>query len=211
MGLLAAASATARADVMLDATSTGWYDVSGLHFAGNPNYIVGINESLNQFRDFFVFDLTGVTGTITSATISIVNPLSVNPAGKTYTLHEVSTPIATLEDDQSGRTDIFDDLGTGTVFGSTPGTSDPLVVFSLNAAGLAALTAAEGGSFAIGGELSPLTTGLISYMYGNSEEGVTLNLTTSAPIPEPGSIALLLTVVIGVLLLLRRRVATSNV
>ena len=77
IGLMAAASATARADVMLAATSTGWYDISGLHLAGNLNYIVGINESLDQFRDFFIFDLTGVTGTITGATISIVNPLSV--------------------------------------------------------------------------------------------------------------------------------------
>ena len=207
---MAAASATARADVMLAATSTGWYDISGLHIAGNLNYIVGINESLDQFRDFFIFDLTGVTGTITGATISIVNPLSVSPNGKTYTLHEVSTPVATLDSDQFGRTDIFADLGTGTVYGSTPGTSASLVVFSLNAAGLAALTAGEGGLFAIGGDLSPLSPGSISYMYGNSEVGVSLDLTTTAPVPETSSIALLFTVVVAVVLSFRRRIAQSN-
>jgi hypothetical protein len=211
VGLLAAASATARADIMLSASSTGWYDISGLHFAGNPNYIAGINESLDQFRDFFVFDLTGVSGTVTSATITIVNPLSANAAGKTYTVHEVSTPIATLEADQSGRTDIFNGLGTGTIYGSTPGTSASPVVFSLNAAGLAGLTAGEGGLFAIGGELSPLTSGLISYMYGDSDSGASVSLDlTTASVPEPSSIALLFTVVIGAVLLLRRKSGQSN-
>jgi hypothetical protein len=118
---------------ILSATSSDSYDQTGnnLHSGGGVgNYIAGVcgsNDSCFGFNfnyhDFFVFDLANVVGPITSAQLSIGNP---NPSGYisqasslTYNSWDVSTSIATLIAAQSGQVGIFNDLGSGTQFGST--------------------------------------------------------------------------------------------
>jgi hypothetical protein len=161
--------------VVLSATDKGWYDNTGFHQAGNPNYAVGqcqnCGPGVSAFRDYFVFDLSGVSGPITDATLSIGNPpngfhvLKVsNPSAgydvgppALWTLYDVSTPIGSLTADQTSATSIFTDLGTGVSFGSklvTGALNAMQVMLSLNASGLAALNAAVGGQFAVGGKLS---------------------------------------------------------
>src|SRR5262245_25432618 len=63
------------ATFVIDATDSGWYNPSGTNSSGNQNYIVG--ESGNEYRDYFVFDLTGVpvTDTVVSATLRLWNPV----------------------------------------------------------------------------------------------------------------------------------------
>jgi hypothetical protein len=155
--------------VTLNATSTGWYDNTGFREAGNPNYLAGVcgtDSCLSNdrdFHDFFVFDLTLVAGPITSAQLSIGNPTNgyINPnPSETYSIWDVSTPIATLTAGQTGRTDIFNDLASGvqyanrTVSAIDDGTQ---VLITLNAAALTAIQAAEGQSFAIGGGVNVAT------------------------------------------------------
>jgi hypothetical protein len=67
----------------------------------------------------------------------------------------VSTFLGDLSASGSGRTDIYDDLGTGTEFGSEEGVpfSSPVVVV-LNADGIAAIEAAQGGSLSVGGAVA---------------------------------------------------------
>ena len=154
---------------VLTATNTGWYDFTGSHLASNPDYIVGDCSigtcgGVGGYNDFFVFDLSGVKGPITSAQLSMFNP-SIYPgySGKpssTYTNFDVSTAIGTLIADASGATGIYNDLGTGTAFGSTSvsaADNGTQVIVNLNAAALASLTAGEGGQWAIGGTLGTFT------------------------------------------------------
>jgi hypothetical protein len=54
-------------------SNTGWYSEVGGHAASNTNYLVGIS-GVDEFRDFFTFDLTNVGGSITSATLAVFNP-----------------------------------------------------------------------------------------------------------------------------------------
>jgi hypothetical protein len=80
----------------------------------------------------------------------------------------VSTPISDLTASGTGRTDIYDDLGTGTLLGSDEEAAfnSPAVV-NLNADGLAAIVAAQGGSIAIGGAIdSPV--GPYDFRFGYS-------------------------------------------
>ena len=57
---------TSRADtlVTLNAIDSGWYRPSGFHDATNDNYIAGKVSSAGELRNFVVFDLSSVRGTI---------------------------------------------------------------------------------------------------------------------------------------------------
>ena len=162
---------------VLDAVSSGWYDSSGLHDSTNANYIVGNclpatcdgGDGKTLYNDFFVFDLSGVKGPITSAVLSIANPSAADNLDPpfpsdgfggvptTYSNWDVSTPIATLIADATGATGIYADLGSGVRYGSRgvgPATDGIQVNVALDAAALAALQSDEGGQFAIGGTLA---------------------------------------------------------
>src|SRR3954467_9848157 len=93
----------------------GWYSMQGIHDPTNSNYLVGDNrpscvpsESCqNDFRNFFVFDLGGVTQPIASGTFTVFVPRapdgyqSPDPS-ENYELHDVVTPIATLVNGTGG-------------------------------------------------------------------------------------------------------------
>ena len=160
--LVSAAPPAAATQTTLNAVGQGWYQDTGYHVAALENYFVGTgtNPPYEQHRDFFVFSLSGVTGTtIVSATLRVPNPVGATGAG-TLSLYAVSTSISSLtagypSGSATGQA-IYADLGDGTVYGSTTLTSADLatnpVDVTINTDGLAALNASQGGSFAVGGD-----------------------------------------------------------
>jgi hypothetical protein len=199
----------------LNTTDRGWYDFSGTHDPSNNNYIVGVTESI-LYRNFFVFDLSTVTDPVTSATLRLWNPeLNVFPGTATYTLHEVTTSIPTLTAGTGGVA-AFNDLGDGPAFGSisvSAADAGTFLLINLNAAGLAALNANLGGSFALGGELIPLSDETYIFGFtgsGNPEDGRTQVLYETANanvVPAPPSAILAAIGVFGLIggRVLRRR------
>ncbi len=162
----------------VDASFTGWYDQTGSHDSTNPNYIAGVcgssdsclGDDLNR-RDFFVFDVP--PGLYTSAVLSLFNPsvgyISTNPT-ETYDSWDVSTLIFDLEANNTGRVDIFNDLGSGMQFGSvvvSAADNGTFVNITLNSDALVAINSAEGGPLAIGGAVE-----------------------LGAPVPEPATLLL---------------------
>jgi murein DD-endopeptidase MepM/ murein hydrolase activator NlpD len=148
----------------LNATDTGWYDSTGFHDATNKNYWVSQSGG-TQYRDYAVFNLSGVSQPITAATLNLFNPsdgYNSPLSSDTYSLFDVSTPIATLQGSHTGQVGIFNDLGTGNSYGSQPVTyvSDneigQIVSTTLNATGVSALNSSLGGPFAFGGALTSL-------------------------------------------------------
>jgi len=148
-------------------TDSGWYTDGGAHTLGNANYLVGkcgtlyCSDNTTIFRNFFVFDLAFVPGTILTATLVAENPDSgfeSNQSSETWTIYEVSTPIDTLVNSTSSVA-IYDDLGSGMVFGSTQITADDngeLVTVALNNDALSELNSAIGQKFAVGGAITTL-------------------------------------------------------
>ncbi len=121
--------AFAQTTVTINATNTGWYSNTGFHNSMNANYLAGqISNGTRraEFHNYFVFDLSGIQGTITNATLKVLNPqfgYFSNYPTQTYTVFDVSTPVAQVIADAGNqdpplnpqpplRPDIFSDLGT---------------------------------------------------------------------------------------------------
>ncbi|MCH7751227.1 MAG: DVUA0089 family protein [Planctomycetes bacterium] len=170
-------------DTTLQAIDSGWWDSNGSHSSSNENYIVGLIGPTREFHNFFVFDLSSVSGTVVSAELGLFNQLisyvSVDP-NETYSVFDVSTPISTLRAGGFGQTAIFDDLGTGVELGSqviSSGDVGQIIATSLNADGLAYLSANIGGQVALGGTLTSISGTSTQVVFGFTGAGLTRRLT----------------------------------
>lgn len=156
--LLYASSASAAT---ISATDAGWYSDSGVHNSDNSNYSAGTfsdDNGTTLWHNFFVFDLPSLSGTATSASlifnVGLTNNGDFTSTSGTYTLYNVSTPIETLLAPSTTDVDIYDDLGSGSAYGSiTVDTNDAnmQIIINLNSAALTAITSSFGGNFALGG------------------------------------------------------------
>ena len=143
-----------------DALTSGHYDNLGGHIS--TNYQAGFdgfnNNPLSEVRNFFAFDLSDLSGPITSATLTIPsNPFGIgyeNTSGSasiTYMNWDVSTSVDDLNDGTNGLS-TFADLGSGEKLGSAlVHEGDLVTTVTLDAAALEDIAAAEGQEFAIGG------------------------------------------------------------
>lgn len=180
----------------------GWW--SNVEINNNPtndNYYTGagFNGDKDIFRSFFSFDLSGLNGTVTSATFEVTRYYNQN-ASVTLGFFDVSTPALELITTRLKRQDasIFEDLGSGLSYGvfnvQASGLYDVLT-FGLNANALSDINAKLGsGYFSIGAAV--LGPGFIfsgsSWEPGSGGQGYTQRLVLEiSPIPEPSMLPLL--------------------
>lgn len=192
----------------------GWWSNGGGHSNTNANYFVGETGG-SEYRNFFTFDLSSLTGTVTSATLQLqgTRRCASPNATESYGLFDVSTASSTLSTSNGPDTGIFDDLGTGTsygVFNVNMATCNNTLSFTLNAAAISAINAAIGGYFSIGGALQDLNGTSDQYLFGFSGGPQNLILDT-ASVPEPGSLGMfgLGMAGLGLIFLNRRRRARA--
>jgi hypothetical protein len=162
--------------VVLTAVDSGWYASDGHTnpaFPGGDQYPAGCCWDGNELRNFFVFDLSTVTGrTITSATLGVYNELFFTRSAdgmETLTLFDVSTSLAALVGRFGGIT-AFADLGSGITYGSRSFSdldNKMVVDISLNASALTALNSATG-LLAIGGAVTTLNSDLSEAIFSFS-------------------------------------------
>jgi hypothetical protein len=201
--------AASAATIQVTAADSGWYNDTGGHNPVLENYLTGrLRQSATESvvdRSFFVFDLSGVSGQVTAATLNLYNPdisaflkgyVSPDPT-ETLAIFDVTTPVATLTAGGTGLVGIFNDLGSGTQFGTivvSAADNGQTVSIVFNAAGIAAINAALGSTIAFGGALTTLGAGTADeYVFGFSTASFAggdvrrLDLTV---VPEPGLAAL---------------------
>jgi hypothetical protein len=182
---------------VVTAIDRGWYSSFGEHIPSNPNYLVGYySEYSLQTRNFFVFDLTGVSTPLAKASLVAYNPGASTDGydgivgSGTYSLYDVNTSISSLLDGTGGIA-AFNDLGSGILIGSIGfdvSRNGTFVNVDFNSQGIAYLNANLGAVVAIGGmipfdgetrtmfgftniEYSPIPDPILSY----------------TPVPEPTS------------------------
>jgi hypothetical protein len=158
---------TLESEFTPDVANQGWWSPTLSNFDGNANYAVGVFAT-DRFRNFFSFDLSSACGA-SSATLQLTRFDQTGPL--TYSVFDVSTPAATLNANNGTSQTIFDDLGSGTSFGSfavADGAETDVLSFPLNGAGVAAFNAARGGFFSIGGQTPDEASLGDSLLYGFS-------------------------------------------
>jgi hypothetical protein len=181
--------------VTLGAVNSGFYDAKGGSTSGN--YAAGwfVGTTSIELRDYFVFDLSTISGTITAATLHITTNqyISVDP-NETFSVFDVATALGTLTAG-SGGVAAFTDLGSGTSFGSivVPNSAPAFVDVALNANGLAFLQA-NSGQVGLGGALTSLAKGGSTEALFNASSATLVRqlviTTTTSGVPEPSAILL---------------------
>ena len=190
-------TAQSRFDAGVD--NQGWWSPTLNNVDDNDIYFTGIN-GVFSLRNFFTFDLTSLSGTATSATLKVTRAFDsgTNGASETLEFFDVSTDATTLNNNTGTSQTIFDDLGSGTSYGSFAvagsGPTNEVLSFVLNAQALTDINNAAGGFFSIGGSLTD-NDGNDSLFGGSGGSGpAQLDITTGPvnppAIPEPSTMLL---------------------
>ena len=169
----------------LDAIDTGWYDQNGgvvNPAGGTTNYVAGSFRN-TEYRNFSVFNTSGIDGTVISATLRMynlgqaaegeVNGYRSPDSTETYALYEVESDLTGLQNGTLGVNG-FTDLGDGTFFGDvivSAADNGQFVEIELNTDAIAAINAANG-EIAFGGAVTTLSTPLEfrEFIFGTSHE-----------------------------------------
>ncbi len=165
------------------ADNQGWWSATMRGLDTRGNYATGRDLLAGDVRSFLTFDLStlDLTGrTITSAALQIQSGIAIGDPVETVNLFDVSTDAATLNANDASSAAIFEDLGTGTSYGShdlqagaPAGTQAGLLWLPLNAAGIADITNATGGYFSIGAAILNFSGQVQEIAFGyTTNEGV---------------------------------------
>jgi hypothetical protein len=216
--LLACIAAPApAAPIIKNFTVKGSFSSGGLNnaaFNAAPGNILVGQSSQETHRNYFVFDLTGVTDNVTTAQLVVNSPFGsyISPdLTETWTIFDYTSAIAILQNQNSSSVGAYNDLGSGNAYGSAivseasegiPNGPTFPVVIDLNATAIADINAARGGNFALGGALTTINgpDSQLFFAFSSNDEPAQLILN---PIPEPGPVLLLS--VLSALPLARRR------
>lgn len=187
---------------LLVSVDRGWYDSFGNHDPINKNYLAGslnILSGLLEYRNWFAFDVPTGSDPIVAASLRLYNPApigyySANPL-QVYQLFDVDSPSFSIMTGGNGQMSIFDDLGSGALYGEKPVTTadnGQIIDIPLNAAAIVALNASIGGRFLLGGSLARSgTDDQFLFGFSGSPDHPLPGLFIFQGVPEPTSMVLL--------------------
>jgi hypothetical protein len=197
LSVAASVSGAAATTVTINSNASGFYqNTGGTPSLGSTNIIEDSTRN-----NYFAFDLSGLSGTVTAAKLTVFGPNglflfnSTTPATVTYSIYDVTTNIGALTGHTAGAA-AFTDLGSGLVYGSTSfaattGSSPQPIDL---AGGLNDINAALGGLFALGGDSSLVSNQ--GFLWSSSFLGPAAQLTLETT-PLPAALPLFATVLGG--------------
>jgi len=149
--IVVGAASAHGATMTLNTVDRGWVSSGGLA-NDSLNYVAG--ESDITSRNWFAFNLAGISGVVESATFSVMLDANFGVTNSgVYEFREVATPISSLTN-RIGGGGIFNELGEGMAFGSIKfdeSLMGHMISISLNADGLSMLTDRLGSMAVLGG------------------------------------------------------------
>jgi hypothetical protein len=191
----------------------GWWSATLANVSTNATYFTGESATGALLRSFFTFDLSSLdlaNEAVTAVTLELARfAYDSEDESETIAFFDVSTDATTLNNNAGTSAAIFDDLGSGTMYGTfvVPAytfSSAQTLSFPLNDNATAAVAAAAGGFFSIGAALTSITRGggENEALFGSSSSvGIQrLIVETTAVVPEPTSMGLAITAMAGLAL-----------
>jgi hypothetical protein len=162
-----------NATLTIDASAQGYYGDASWLPPTTGNTIAGWNGGYGE-ASYFIFPIPSFTGTVSSVTLKLEHQDYDSPdTNEIVQVNDVSTPVATLLNNTSPSQAIYQDLATGTQYGSLTGWSAATVgsirSFALSG-GLTAVSNARGTNFAIGVSLSSLSNGTVAELVSFSQK-----------------------------------------
>lgn len=152
-----------------------WNSIRRTNYDDNDNYAAG-----RITNNFFTFDILSLNSPVTGAVFNLTRATGISDLGHTsfiYTMFDVTTDAATLNNNDGVSQAIFDDLGSGIQYGefdiTVAGDTTEILSLQMNQAFISDINTAMLGNeqyFSIGGRSS---------------------LPSVSPVPEPATIALL--------------------
>ncbi|WP_426038326.1 IPTL-CTERM sorting domain-containing protein [Brevundimonas sp. DC300-4] len=191
--VLAVAMIAMGTSAVAETLSGSWlrYEPNGTAYVNN-NHISGGTSAADQFRAGVVFSIP--TGLPVSAAELRLASASVVPSPNTLNVYQVTT-AGTVLLAAGGGSATFVDLADGPLYGTTSITNGSVITVTLTADAIAAINAAQGGTFAVG--LIPVSAPN-SYVFGGSSgldtprELVLTRGVAPAPIPTLSEWAMIL-------------------
>ena len=138
-----------------------WSSDASIRFStdDNVNYAAG-----GITNNFFTFDLSNISGTVTGAVFNITRAQGISDSGFSYfeyDMYDVITDAATLNNNVGANLAIYDDLGSGVHYGNfeitVAGDPNEILMLQLNEGFISDINAAILGAdqyFSIGGHRS---------------------------------------------------------
>jgi hypothetical protein len=166
--------ASAQCLVRVPATEAGHYNSSNYYQIDRGYYLAGQEPMYNrsELRNWFVFSIPGLSRPLERAELRLrAGAVESADGSERFELHQVTTPIAALMNYTGDQAATYRDLGDGPILGSKViSTNDSAQLYREGAwisvpftpAGLAALTQAQGGTFAAGGAIATLDADLLT-------------------------------------------------
>lgn len=197
---------TSQAQIQPGVDNQGWLNsVSPNENAFNDNHITGLFSPGYEFRSFFSFSLPSLTGTVIGARLELRRYEQQGAVNLGFWDTTATAAELAATRDSLFSPGIFEDLGSGTSYGSfqvVQGDGEDILAFELNAQALSALNARLAqpgdGYFSLGAAVQGE-----GYLFGtsndepgasggllNSPQRLVLRMAESQPVPEPGSLAL---------------------
>lgn len=185
--------------ITVNAIDSGWYNsVSGIGYPDRENYAAGEylpQDQPTENRNYFVFDLSGLTDLIAQATLHLYTGTAAGPGDpcETYRLYDVTTPIDDLRSGGGDAAATFTDLGSGTVLGERVvhwSENESIITIELTPSAVDYLNSTRG-LIALGGRVTTIGTNPeYEYLFGGTESSSTRQLVLTY-IPEPAALSIL--------------------
>ena len=200
---------TAQSEFNSGVLNQGWWASTAGNATQNDNHITGTYGG-REYRSFYTFDLTNMTGTVKSATLLVKHGDQTGTVN--LSLWDVTTAASIVNKNDGMNAAVFADLGTGNSYGSylvqSGSPFDTYLSLSLNTQAFSDLGKANG-FFTIGATAASTQGNFIFGATGSDVTSLRIEFADApaapAKVPEPASLALLLAGVGGLVAARRRK------